>query len=236
MDTTRRFLVILAATLAAALPLAAEQPRPLFNGRDFTGWKVPAGDNGHWKVIDGVIDYDAASEAAGDKSLWTEGSYRDFVLRLDWRIKATPYVNPNVFIIRHDGSRKKDAEGRDIRLSVPDSDSGIYLRGSTKAQVNIWGWPIGSGEVYGYRTDQAMPAAVRAGVTPGRHADRNIGDLASAHGCAQRVQRALAPVVQAAALVVDAVMKAQLPVTTFVPTAISVDAHQHAGCQFLHAV
>lgn len=175
MDT-RRFLVILAATLAAALPLAAEQPRPLFNGRDFSGWKVPAGDNGHWKVIDGVIDYDAASEAAGDKSLWTERSYRDFVLRVDWRIKATPFVNPNVFIIRHDGTHKKDADRRDIRIPVPDSDSGIYLRGSTKAQVNIWGWPVGSGEVYGYRTDPKMPPAVRAGVTPGRHADRDIGE------------------------------------------------------------
>ena len=58
---------------------------------------------------------------------------------------------------------------------MPDSDSGIYLRGSSKAQVNIWCWPIGSGEVYGYRTDASMPAAVRAAVTPKRNADRDIG-------------------------------------------------------------
>ena len=58
---------------------------------------------------------------------------------------------------------------------MPDADSGIYLRGSSKAQVNIWCWPIGSGEVYGYRTDRAMPAAVRAGVTPKRNADHDIG-------------------------------------------------------------
>lgn len=176
METARRFLISLALAVAATLPLAAQQGRPVFNGRDFTGWKVPAGDNGHWKVIDGVIDYDAQSEAAGDKSLWTERSYRDVVLRLDWRITSTPYVNPNVFIVRHDGSHKKDAGGKDIRIPVPDSDSGIYLRGSTKAQVNIWGWPIGSGEVYGYRTDARMPPAVRAGVTPRLHADRDIGE------------------------------------------------------------
>ena len=59
---------------------------------------------------------------------------------------------------------------------MPDSDSGIFLRGSSKAQVNIWSWPIGSGEVYGYRTDAKMPAAVRAGVTPRRNADRDIGE------------------------------------------------------------
>ena len=34
---------------------------------------------------------------------------------------------------------------------------------------------IGSGEVYGYRMDAKMPPAVRAGVTPKRHADRDIG-------------------------------------------------------------
>jgi hypothetical protein len=148
---------------------------PLFNGKDLTGWKIPAGDNGHWKVLGGVIDYDAESEATGEKSLWTEKEFGDFVLRVDWRLKSTPYVNPNVPIIRWDGTHKKDADGKDIRIAVPDSDSGIYLRGSDKSQVNIWSWPIGSGEVYGYRMDPAMPAAVRAGVTPSRNADRDIG-------------------------------------------------------------
>ncbi len=156
-------------------PAPASEGAPLFNGRDLSGWNVPPGDNGHWKVIDGVIDYDAESEAAGDKHLWTERSYGDFVLRFEWRIKSTPYINPNVPIIRFDGTHEKNAEGREIRLAVPDSDSGIYLRGSAKAQVNIWAWPIGSGEVYGYRTDAKMPAAVRAGVTPLRNADRDIG-------------------------------------------------------------
>ena len=64
----------------------------LFNGKDLAGWKVPAGDNGHWNVINGVIDYDAQSEAAGDKNLWTAKGYKDFVLRVDWRFKDTPYI------------------------------------------------------------------------------------------------------------------------------------------------
>jgi hypothetical protein len=147
----------------------------LFNGRDLTGWKIPAGDNGHWRIVGGVIDYDAESEAK-EKDLWTERTYRDFTLRVEWRIKSTPYVNPSVPIIRFDGTHKKDAAGREIRIPVPDSDSGIYLRGTSKAQVNIWSWPIGSGEVYGYRTDTKMPPAVRAGVTPKRNADRDIGE------------------------------------------------------------
>jgi hypothetical protein len=148
----------------------------LFNGKNLDGWMIPEGDGGHWKVIDGVIDYDAMSEAPGDKALWSENSYEDFVLKVDWRIKETPYVNPNVPIILPDGSHKLNADGEVIRMAVPDSDSGIYLRGMPKAQVNIWCWPIGSGEVYGYRMDPSMPAEVRAGVTPTMLADNHIGE------------------------------------------------------------
>jgi len=102
----------------------------LFNGVDLTGWIVPEGDGGHWRVVDGVIDYDALSEAPDDKNLWSEREFGDFVLRLDWRIKETPFVNHNARIIRPDGSYQRDASGEIIRISVPDSDSGVYLRGS----------------------------------------------------------------------------------------------------------
>ncbi|MHC4330414.1 MAG: 3-keto-disaccharide hydrolase [Planctomycetota bacterium] len=147
----------------------------LFNGRDFTGWKVPEGDGGHWKIIDGVIDYDAESQAKGDKSLWAAGEFGDFVLRVDWRIKETPYINPRVPYILPDGTHARDINGKEIRMSFPDSDSGIYLRGSGKNQVNIWCWPIGSGEFYGYRNDKNQPPEVRAGVTPRTQADNPVG-------------------------------------------------------------
>jgi hypothetical protein len=148
----------------------------LFNGRDFTLWKVPVGDNGHWKIVNGVIDYDAESEADKDKNLWTEKQYSDFILVVDFRIKATPYKNPNVPIILPSGLHKRDENGKEITMVVPDSDSGILLRGNSKSQVNIWCWPTGCGEVYGYRMDEAMPAEVRRAVTPKTNADRNIGE------------------------------------------------------------
>lgn len=147
----------------------------LFNGNSLTNWKVPAGDNGHWKVLDAVIDYDAESEAQ-DKNLWTEKEYKDFVLYVDWRIKETPWKNPNVPLILPSGLHKKDEKGEPIKMVVPDSDSGIILRGTGKCQANIWGWPIGSGEVYGYRMDEKMPPEVRRGVTPRVNADKNIGE------------------------------------------------------------
>ena len=149
----------------------------LFNGKDFTGWKLPEGDNGHWKIVDGVIDYDAQSESKGPKHLFTEKEYGDFVLKVDWRLKETPYLNPNVPVILPDGTHKLGPDGKELRAPQPDADSGIYLRDRNgKSQVNIWTWPIGSGEVYGYRMDKTQPASVRAGVTPKKKADKPIGE------------------------------------------------------------
>ena len=32
--------------------IAAADFVALFNGRDLAGWKIPAGDNGHWRVVE----------------------------------------------------------------------------------------------------------------------------------------------------------------------------------------
>jgi type 1 glutamine amidotransferase len=147
----------------------------LFNGKDLEGWKVPVGDNGHWKVEGGVIDYDAQSEAVGDKSLWSDREYGDFILQVDWRLKEAPFVNKNVPYILPDGTHARDVRGKELRLTLPDADSGVYLRGDGKYQVNIWCWPIGSGELYSIRTDRAAAPALRAAATPSTQADRPVG-------------------------------------------------------------
>lgn len=147
----------------------------LFNGSDLTGWIIPEGDNGHWKVVDGVIDYDAGSEAKGDRNLWTEQEYGDFILKLDWRIKETSGLY-DVPIVLADGTYLTDAAGERITVKMPNADSGVYVRGTSRAQLNIWCWPIGSGEVYGYRNRDDVSPEVRAGVTPRINADNPVGE------------------------------------------------------------
>src|SRR5260370_5863452 len=106
-------VVLLAATAAKASDeQASDGFASLFNGKDFTGWKVPEGDGGHWKVIDGVIDYDAESKAKGDKHLWSDREYRDFILKLDWRLKEAPFINKNVPYILPDGTHATDIYGK----------------------------------------------------------------------------------------------------------------------------
>jgi hypothetical protein len=172
------FLTVCVIAIGAPSAALAEPPGrgwvPLLNGKDLTGWKVPEGDNGHWKVVEGVIDYDAQSEAKGDKNLWTKESFGNFALRIDWRLKKTTglYDMPTIL---PDGSYKKDSNGQVIKVPRPNADSGIFLRGYGKSQINIWCWPAGSGEIWGYRNNQKMPPEVRAGATPKVKADKPVG-------------------------------------------------------------
>lgn len=148
----------------------AEDFRPLYNGVDLSGWKASDAHRVHWKVADWILDFDGTGP-----DLWTEESFEDFVLICDWRWKDKGIKNERPVILPT-GLNAVDADGKPTVQVVQDAgDSGIYLRGNSKSQVNIWCWPIGSGEVYGYRTDGTQPAEVRAGVTPKMVADAPIG-------------------------------------------------------------
>jgi len=146
----------------------------LYTGVDLSGWKADKGHEGHWQAKDWILSYDGKSEAE-TKDLWSEKEYGDFVLICDWRWTAKP-VKRKLPVLLPSGEQATDAAGKPVDDEVLDAgDSGIYLRGSSKSQVNIWCWPVGSGEVYGFRTDKTLPADVRAAVTPKRRADRPIG-------------------------------------------------------------
>ncbi|MBA2499335.1 MAG: DUF1080 domain-containing protein [Chitinophagaceae bacterium] len=144
----------------------------LFNGRDLSGWKIPEGDNGHWKVTDGVIDYDALSEAEGNKSLFTEQQFADYQLHIEWRFKKHSNLYP-VPTILPNGDYARDTSGKIIYTMLPNADSGILMRG--KDQVQVWCWPIGSGEIWGTRLNMNLPADERAKAVPKFHADNPVG-------------------------------------------------------------
>jgi len=154
--------------------VADEDVRPwicMYNGVDLEGWKADERNARHWTVRDWVLAYDG-----GGGDLWSEREFGDFEMICDWRFpgQATPTRRP---VIAPDGSQARAPDGTPLEVEVADAgDSGIYLRGSSKSQVNIWCWPVGSGEVHGYRTDPSMPVDVRAGVTPSEPADRPLGE------------------------------------------------------------
>jgi hypothetical protein len=148
----------------------------LFDGKTLDAWKIPEGDNGHWRVADGVIDYDGQSEAAQEKDLWSKKEYQDFILKVEWRFSGGA-AETEVPVILPDGNYELNADSTQKKVKVlSGGDSGIYLRGNSKSQINIWCWPIGSGEVYGYRNDPNVSPEVRQGLTPKMNADKPVGE------------------------------------------------------------
>ncbi|MCA9285145.1 MAG: DUF1080 domain-containing protein, partial [Phycisphaerales bacterium] len=144
--------------------------RTIYTGVDLSGWKAGPEQVGHWQPADWVLRYDGAGA-----DLWTDRSYRDFQMIVDWRFTREP-VETERPLIGSDGNEIQGSDGKTKTAKVADAgDSGIYLRGNSKSQVNIWCWPAGSGEVWGYRTDGNMPAAVRAAATPRERADNPPG-------------------------------------------------------------
>ncbi len=159
---------------ATAWAHAAEPPpgfTALFNGKDLTGWKADAEARRHWTVRGGVLDYDGRN-----KDLWTDKEFGDFTLMLGWRWsgKAVEVDHP---LIGADGHELKGPDGTVKTQRVLDGgDSGVFLRGFRKAQANLFCYPVGSGEVWEYRTDAKMPADVRRAVTPRKRADKAVGE------------------------------------------------------------
>lgn len=146
----------------------------LFNGKDLSGWIIPEGDQGHWSVIDGVIDYDARSEAKESKDLWTEKEFHNFVLHIEWRFKGYgDHLFPLPTILP-DGSYLRDAEGKIVEPLRPNSDSGILLKGA--GQTNLWCWSVGSGELWGVRTNQELAPEIRAAAVPMENGDQAVGE------------------------------------------------------------
>jgi hypothetical protein len=146
----------------------------LYSGLDLRGWRPEPGHAGHWRASDSILEYDGHSTAR-DKDLWTEKAYGDFVLIADWRLPGEPRPRPRPVVLP-DGDNATNADGSAKTVEIPYAgDSGILLRGSGKAQINITCNTIGSGELYDYRVDKSMPAEVRSGAIPKVKADSPPG-------------------------------------------------------------
>jgi len=144
---------------------------PLFNGKDLAGWKADDEAKKHWTVKDGVLSYDNKN-----KHLFTEKEFGNYTLRLEWRFpdKPVPMDHP---VFDADGAEVKGPDGKVKTERMMDAgDSGIYVRGTLKAQANLFCYPCGSGEVWQYRTDPKMPPEVRRAVTPKKRADKPPGE------------------------------------------------------------
>jgi len=142
-------IVAFSASALAGDNVAPEGFTALFNGKDFTGWSAKQGQE----------------ESAEEKAKWQEHwKVEDGVIKFDGQ-------GPNLWTSKKYGDFVLMV---DWRFPKP-GDSGIFLRGKPKSQVNIWCHDMGSGEVWGYRTDGNQPEEVRAACTPIKKMDKPVG-------------------------------------------------------------
>ena len=173
-----KFVVLTLACLPGIVS-AQEMPPPgfaaLFDGKSFAGWKLTEANKAVWSVDSG--HFLAKADMKGAKlDLWSDKSYRDFELRVDWRLpKETKSRMLPTFTT--DGLYARDDKGAIIRKEIPDAgDSGIYMRGSSNYQVNIWSQPMGSGDIQELHKDEKIPAELRRAMLPKVNADAPFGE------------------------------------------------------------
>ena len=89
--------------------------KPIFNGKDLTGWKAPKGNDaaGWYKAVDGVLKVQSGPKKKGS-ILWTRKKYRNFVMEFDFRF-GEGVVDSGVHVRNQDqiqigisGSLKRD--------------------------------------------------------------------------------------------------------------------------------
>ena len=101
--------------VSAAALVAGPKLKPIFNGKDLSGWEVPDGNDeaGWYKAVDGVLKVQSGSKKKGS-ILWTKKKYRNFVMEFDFRF-GEGVVDSGVHVRNQDqiqigisGSLKRD--------------------------------------------------------------------------------------------------------------------------------
>lgn len=169
------------ALATVALP-AAEHPDgfvSLFDGRTWNGWDYPKHLDGVWEIADGTIRLrpDQPKRERGKVyDLSTTRRFRNFVLTVEWRLTGPAKMKP-LQLLTDDGLEQHDAQGKLIMKEYLSwGDSGVFLRGTRAAQVNIWCQPCGSGEVATKFKDLAATKEERMKTMPRVRADRGRGE------------------------------------------------------------
>ncbi len=93
---TRLFWLVLAVSLQSATPTVEPGFTSLFNGKDFTGWKI-GGPAESFKIEDGaIVAKGAASHCYYDGS-FRNHSFRNFELKVD--VMTRPGANGGVYVL-----------------------------------------------------------------------------------------------------------------------------------------
>jgi hypothetical protein len=113
--------VICPALLLMVLPLQAadEEFRPLWNGKDLTGWQRVNTDESTWTIQDGMLI--CTGKPIGE--LRTDRMYQNFILEVEWR-HMKPKGNAGIFVWADDITARGVPFHRSIEVQVLENAYG----------------------------------------------------------------------------------------------------------------
>jgi len=158
-----------------ALGIFAEpELKPIFNGKDLTGWKAPKGnaEAGWYKAEDGVLKVQSGPKKKGS-ILWTTKKYRNFVMEFDFRF-GEGVVDSGVHVRNQDqiqigisGSLKRDmtcspyipgkgypVEASNITKLLKPKDWNTMRIQAIGKEYTVW---LQGEKVMTYKSDSAIP-------------------------------------------------------------------------------
>ncbi len=167
-------LICCAVLLTSATALVAgPKLKPIFNGKDLSGWQVPDGNNeaGWYKALDGVLKIQSGPQKKGS-ILWSKKKYRNFVMEFDFRF-GEGIVDSGVHVRTQDqiqigisGSLKRDmtcspyipgkgypVEAKNIKKLLKAKDWNTMLIQAVGKEYTVW---LQGEKVMTYKSDSAI--------------------------------------------------------------------------------
>jgi hypothetical protein len=175
--------------ISATALVAGPKLKPIFNGKDLSGWEVPDGNDeaGWYKAVDGVLKVQSGPKKKGS-ILWTEKKYRNFVMEFDFRF-GEGVVDSGVHVRNQDqiqigisGSLKRDMTcspyipGKGYPVEAKNIKNLLKAKGWNTMRIQVIGkeytvWLQGK-KVMTYKSDSAIaegPLGIQL------HGGRNMG-------------------------------------------------------------
>jgi hypothetical protein len=167
-------LICCAVFLTSATALVAgPKLKPIFNGKDLSGWQVPDGNNeaGWYKALDGVLKIQSGPQKKGS-ILWSKKKYRNFVMEFDFRF-GEGIVDSGVHVRTQDqiqigisGSLKRDmtcspyipgkgypVEAKNIKKLLNPKDWNTMRIQAIGKEYTVW---LQGEKVMTYKSDSAI--------------------------------------------------------------------------------
>jgi len=159
-------------TSATAL-VAGPKLKPIFNGKDLSGWEVPDGNDeaGWYKAVEGVLKIQSGPQKKGS-ILWSKKKYRNFVMEFDFRF-GEGIVDSGVHVRTQDqiqigisGSLKRDmtcspyipgkgypVEAKNIKKLLKAKDWNTMRIQAIGKEYTVW---LQGEKVMTYKSDSAI--------------------------------------------------------------------------------